>query len=127
MTSFDIESLFTKIPLQETIDHCVENLFKDRTHVDNLSKDSFHELLTRTMPESLILFDQEVHKQHHEVAMDSPLGPTLANIFLCYLEKILLQNCPSEFKPVIYRNYVGDTFLLFCFAWNMTSKNFEII
>ena len=46
--------------------------------------------------------------------MDSPLGPTLANIFLCYLEKVLLQNFPCEFKPVIYRNYVGDTFLLFC-------------
>ena len=40
MISFDIESLFTNIPLQETIDLCVENLFKDKTHVDNLSKDS---------------------------------------------------------------------------------------
>ena len=38
MASFDIESLFTKIPLQETIDLCVENYFKDRTHVHNLSK-----------------------------------------------------------------------------------------
>ena len=44
MISFDIESLFTNIPLQETIDLCVENLFKDRTHVDNLSKDSFDPL-----------------------------------------------------------------------------------
>ena len=52
--SFDKESLFTNIPLQETIDFCVENLFQDRTHVDNLSKDSFRELLTRTMSESLI-------------------------------------------------------------------------
>ena len=51
MASFDIESLFTNIPLQETIDLCVENLFKDRIHVDNLSKDSFRELLTRTMSE----------------------------------------------------------------------------
>ena len=45
--------------------------------------------------------------------MGSPLGPTLANVFLCYHEKIWLQNCPSEFKPVIYRSYVDDTFLLF--------------
>ena len=45
--------------------------------------------------------------------MGSPLGPTLANVFLCYHEKIWLQNCPSEFKPVIYRRYVDDTFLLF--------------
>ena len=105
--------LFTNIPLQETIDLCVENLFQDRTHVDNLSKDSFRELLTRTMSESLILFDQEFYKQHDGVTMGSPLGPTLANVFLCYHEKIWLQNCPSEFKPVIYRRYVDDTFLLF--------------
>ena len=42
IASFDIESLFTNIPLQETIDLCVENLFKDRTHVYKLSKDSLH-------------------------------------------------------------------------------------
>ena len=113
MASFDIELLFTNIPLQETIDLCVENLFKDRIHFDNLSKDSFHELLTRNMSESLMLFDQELYKQHDGVAMGSPLGPTLANVFLCYHEKIWLENCPSEFKPVIYRRYVDDTFILF--------------
>ena len=110
MASFDIESLFTNITLQETICLCVENLFKDRTHVDNLSKDSFRELLTRIMPESLILFDQEFYKQYDGVAMGSPFGPTLANVFLCCHEKIWLQNCPSQFKPV--RRYVDDTFLL---------------
>ena len=46
--------------------------------------------------------------------MGSPLGPTLANVFLCYREKIWLLNCPSEFKPVIYRRYVDDAFLLVC-------------
>ena len=113
MASFNIESLFTNITLQETIDLCVENLFQDRTHVDNLSKDSFRELPTRTMSESLILFDQQFHKQYDGVAMGSPLGPTLASIFLCYHENIWPQNCPSEFKPVIYRRYADDTFLLF--------------
>ena len=62
MSSFDSESLFTNISLQETIDLCVEDLFKYRTHVDNMSKDSFRELLTRSMSESLILFDKEFHK-----------------------------------------------------------------
>ena len=113
MTSFDIESLFINIPLQETIDLFVENLFQDRTHVDNLSRDSFRELLTTTKSESLILFDQEFYKQHDGVAMGSPLAPTLANVFICYHEKIWLQNCPSEFKPVIYRRYVDYTFLIF--------------
>ena len=113
MASFDIESLFTNIPLQETIDLCVENLFQDRTHVDNLSKDSFRALLTRTMSESLIVFDQQFYKQHDGVEMGTSFEPTLANVFLCYHENIWLQNCPSEFKPVIYRRYVDDRFLLF--------------
>ena len=59
MASFDVKLLFTTIPLQETIDLCVRNLFKDRTHGDNLPKDSFHELLTRTMSESLMIFDRK--------------------------------------------------------------------
>ena len=58
VTRFDIELLFTNIPLRETIKLCFENLFKNRTHIDNLSKDSFRELLTRIISESLILFDQ---------------------------------------------------------------------
>ena len=78
----------------------MENLFQDRTHVDNLSKGSFCELLTRTMSESLILFDQEFYKQHDGVAMGSPLGPTLANDFLCCHDKVWLQNCLSEYKKV---------------------------
>ena len=108
MASFDIESLFTNIPLQETI----ENLLQDRTHVDNLSKDSFCELLTRTMSESLILFDQQFYKQHDGVTMGSLLGPTLASFFVI-MKKFGFKNCPSKFKPVIYRRYVDDTFLIF--------------
>ena len=97
MTSLDVKSLFTNILLQETIDLCVENLFKERTHVDNVLKDSFRELLTRTMSESLILFNQKFYKQHDEVAMGFPLGPTIPNFPFCYHEKLRLQNCLSEF------------------------------
>ena len=45
--------------------------------------------------------------------MGSPLGPTLANVSLCYHEKTWLQYCPSELKPVIYRRYDYDTSLFF--------------
>ena len=91
MASFDIESFFTNIPFQETVDLCVKNFFKDRTHVDNLSKGSFRELRTRTMSELLILFNQEFYKQHDGVAVGSPLGSTLANFFLCYHEKFSIK------------------------------------
>ena len=45
--------------------------------------------------------------------MGSPLGPSIANIFMCSLEQKYLNGCPSEFKPFLYRRYVDDTFCLF--------------
>ena len=45
--------------------------------------------------------------------MGSPLGPTLANPFLCHYEKIWLNKCPSQFEPVVYKRYVDDIFVLF--------------
>ena len=43
------------------------------------------------------------------VAMGNPLGPTLANLFLCHHETNWLSNyCPLEFKPVLYRRYIDD-------------------
>ena len=45
--------------------------------------------------------------------MGSPLGPTLANIFLCYHETTWLENCPKSFKPDSYKRCVDDIFALF--------------
>ena len=45
--------------------------------------------------------------------MGSPLGPVLANIFMCHLEDILFRDCSPAFRPLFYRRYVDDTFLLF--------------
>ena len=41
--------------------------------------------------------------------MGSSLGPSLANTFMCDLERKFLDDCPSQFKPIIYRRYVDDT------------------
>ena len=45
--------------------------------------------------------------------MGSPLGPTLANSFLCYHEKRWLDKRLEEFKPVFYWRYVDNIFVLF--------------
>ena len=42
-------------------------------------------------------------------------GPTLANVFFVILKifwKQMLENCPSHFKQIVYRQFVDDTFLL---------------
>ena len=45
--------------------------------------------------------------------MGSPLDPPFANIFMSFHEKSWFRNCPSAFKPLAYRRYADDSFLLF--------------
>ena len=55
------------------------------------------------------IFNKQLHEQNVGVAMGSQLGPSLANINTCALEKKFLFNCPLHFKPLLYRGYVDDT------------------
>ena len=44
--------------------------------------------------------------------MGSPLGPVLANAFLCHHETVWLEECPLSFLPAFYARYVDDIFVL---------------
>ena len=87
MASVDIKSLFTKIPLTKTLNLCVQKLYRNQTHVGNLTQNSFYSLLKITIFESFFIFDGKFYKQCDGVAMGSPLGPTLANVFICHFGK----------------------------------------
>ena len=109
--SFEIKSLFTNISLIETSNLCAQNLYRNQTHVGNLTKSLFYSLLKITMFESFSIFDGKCYEQCDGVAMASLLGPTLANVG--HFENIWLENCPAYFKPIVYRRFVDDTVLLF--------------
>ena len=61
--------------------------------------------------ESIFMFNNKFCKQIDGVTMGSPLGPTLANIFMCSFKNKWLQDCPHGLKPVFYRRHVDDIFV----------------
>ena len=67
-----------------------------------------------TLQNNFSNFDGKIYKQTDGVVMSLPLGPSLANAFLCLHEEISFNDCPEDFKPVYYRRYVDDIFALFC-------------
>ena len=113
MASLDVDSLFTNIPLKETINNCVSDLHNKNLYIGNLNKSDLFKLLETAISESSFTFDFLLYKQIDRVAMGSPLSPTLANAFLCHYEKEWLHNCPSHFKLIVYRRYVDDILVLF--------------
>ena len=107
MGNLDDDSLFTNIQLEEGNDIC------NTERVEGLSKIEFKELLSLETKKSHFVFNGKFYKQVDGVAIGSPLDLTLNDAFLVYFEKNWLQNCPSDFKPLYYRRYTDDIFLLF--------------
>ena len=113
MASFDIESFFTNISLDETINICVNSVFGNKKRVKGLLKKDFKQLLTLSDKSPCFVFNNVYYQQVDEVVMGSPLGPTLANLFLVNYESKCLKGCPVQFAPKYYRRYVDYIFLLF--------------
>ena len=108
-----MDSLFTNIPLEETINICTESIYDQNDSIESLNKSEFKELLSLATKGSYFTFNEILYNQLNGVAMGSPLGLTLANAFLCFYEKKWLEQCPDRFKPVYCRRYVDDIFALF--------------
>ena len=74
------------LPLDETIDICVDNLYNGNKNPPNISKHDFHNLLNIATKELFFIFNNKYHKQLDGVVMGSPVGPALVNMFMCSFE-----------------------------------------
>ena len=96
LVSFDVTSLFTNVPLQETIETIAEKALVDNwfnvTHNLNITKPDLVQLLEVATMNQLFQFDGKLYEQIDGVAMGSPLGPLMANAFLCSIEEKLEQD-----------------------------------
>ena len=97
----------------KTIDICINGLYGVSDEILSFRKPQLHKLLSLAATDCFFIFNEKVYKQKDGVAMGNPLGPTLANAFLAYHEVRWLNDCPLAFKPLLYRRYVDDTFLIF--------------
>lgn len=108
MGNFDVNSLFINIPLEETISICTTSIYNQNDTADDLSRPEFKKLLYLAPKEHYFIFKESLHKQIDGVAVGLPLGPALSDAFLCFYEKMWLEQCPDELNPVYYRRYVID-------------------
>ena len=112
MCSFDVVSLFTNVPLEEVINICADALYRNddiEPVITTLTESSFKELMRLVTSGVEFSFNGTMFRQIDGVAMGSPLGPTLANIFVGFFEKKI----PADEWPLMYDRYVDDVFSFF--------------
>jgi len=110
IVSFDVVSLFTNIPLKETLDLVTDHVYNSPGK-PRYEKKHFRKLLSMATG-GYFLYNGKLYCQVDGVTMGSPLGPTLANFFLAYFEnKFMLQN--HDFIPKLYCRFIDDIFCVF--------------
>ena len=113
-----VTSLFTNVPLDETMEVILQRVYTDRHQYkysnQKKKKERKKELLHLCTKNVHFIFHGEIYEiyiQINGVAMSSPLGPVLTNIFMVELENILILKLDKEVK--LWRRFVNDTI---CFA-----------
>ena len=113
MASIDIESLYTSIPLDETIEILTSKAFEKGIIFKGFTEENFKKFLELTLKDTLLKFNDKIYRQRDGLAMGGPASGQLANVFLCHHETNWLDQCPLKFRPVLYKRFADDTFLLF--------------
>ena len=83
MVSYDVTSLFTTIPLEETINLATDLLFEAEPDL-KISRKDLQKLFQFATSQTNFLFSGNMYDQVDGVAMGSLLTPILANIFTGY-------------------------------------------
>ena len=92
LCSFNTNSLFTNVPLDETINICVEALQDSNLTSPSFSKNTFCQLMHSATKSVEFSFDNIMNQQIDGVAMSSLLGPVFANIFVGFYQQLLFEN-----------------------------------
>ena len=91
LVSFDVESLFTNVPVKETTEISIDLILQHHTNL-KISKPQLRKLFHFATSQTHFLFDGQYYDQVDGLSMGSPLGPTMANVFMGTHEKQWLQN-----------------------------------
>ena len=83
MVSIEVVNLDTKVPLSKSISIIFNHFLNQPDTYMNMTCDVFKKLLELSV-KSFFFFDGYLYKQVEGLGMGQPLGPTFANIFMCF-------------------------------------------
>ena len=105
LVSYDVTSLFTNIPLQETIDIAINLIFNHNPNL-NITKKELKKLFLFATSQAHFIFNSKFYNKVDGVATGSPLAPVLGNISMVFYESKVL----NEYNLNKYVDYILATF-----------------
>ena len=105
-----VSSSFTNVPVDETIEILAQKAFHEERFNNKynlaLKESDLRALLKIAVKNQLFQLNGKLYEQIDGVAMGSPLGPLMANTFMCSIEEKLVNDMVM---PSFYHRFADDT------------------
>ena len=109
IASLDVESLFTNVPVEETIKIILDRVYRSEMDPLPISEEILQDMLkASTMEAPFLSHKGDLFRQVDGVAMGSPLGVLFANMYMATVEERAFR---EQEKPSIYCRYIDDIFI----------------
>ena len=107
--SFDVESLFTSIPLSKTINIILDRIYNKKPLKTNIEKRTMKKFLTDCCTKNTFSFNNTIYEQIDSISIGLCLGLLLANIIMTELETVIVDKLFAANLLKFYICYVDDT------------------
>ena len=102
--SYDVESLFTNIPVDETINYTVNKIYQKNRLPQICSKTIFKRSLYKLTTEVSFQFSYKLFKQTGGCTVDGPLSVALSDIEMIRMET----DAVVPIRPIFYKRSVNN-------------------
>ena len=107
--SFDVESLFTDLSLQQTINRILDRVHNNKLITTQLKKRTLEKLIKETCGKTAFSANKKFYQQIYGASVDSSLDPLLVNIIMTEMEKTIIKKFINDKILLFYGRYVDDT------------------
>jgi hypothetical protein len=111
LVSFDVDSLFTNVPLDEVMKVIKKLLAEEQSLAQrcSLQVENKMELMETCLETSYFQVEDKFFQQKDGMAMERSLSSVVSNIYMEYFQRLALDT--MEHKPAKWLGYVDDIFV----------------
>lgn len=111
LTSFDVVSLYTRVPKQPAIKRMLIILEESKVDIETIKE--FHELLRLCLDTNVCQFQGKIYQFKDGLQMGNPLSPLVADVFMDGFEAHAFQNSPQMVDVLFWARYVDDIICIY--------------